>query len=646
MKKIYYLTGFILILLVLSMLYIFGCGGDSGTVINPGITPYPTTPIPQPSAVIGSNGGTVEVTNPVSSLYGVKVEIPQGALSSNTNISISEGDSNIDLPSNDYQKVGKVINLQPSGTSFTEHVDITIPFDKSINLDNIVIITYEPSNGIWDVPTIINKDTVNNSIKVSSFHFSYVIPYQVKADFSKTVDTKFVLNANPNTEAPSQDRACIYNNEPGLKPNGSCYGFAVYSKWHFLNKSNILHFFDAFDRATTIEVVNETMDIQSGWRKWIDTFADVINLSLMIPHSKDYDTAISLYTALLTNQPQVVGFYNSPASGTTGQHAVLVYKWDSSTSDFIIYDSNAVGPRKLHFDREKKILYAPDYQGQVVDGVKRNNFDIFIYLSTENSTHYNNALQAIFNNHPVTPTPTPTITPTPPPTDDYFPLDTGWKWNYKQIYQDPNGTSAIHTYEMTNSNGTFQNNPVVIQKLHFDSGKVIEDYYQKNTDIMWLGWKDTSSEGKVYMYKYNPFCTYLNCPLSLTSWSDNFNQIELSTGEIDSCTSNKTILAQENVNVYAGTFTNCYKVKWDQRYTWSNNTQENVTEYWWYAPNVGIVKWTKFRSIGSKYWTTELIGYTNPSGQKIGDTEGKVYEKSIKENYEPAGSSNIMIKNR
>jgi hypothetical protein len=271
------------------------------------------------------------------------------------------------------------------------------------------------------------------------------------------------------------------------------------------------------------------------------------------------------------------------------------------------------------------------------DPNKPNSQEVIAYLQ-----YYPNSSKA--NNIQITteqtPTPTPTITPTPTttPSADYFPLDTGWKWNYKQTSQNPNGTST-NTYEVTNSNGTFQNNSVVVQRWQWDNGNVTEEYFQKSTDVIWLGGK-----GNTDTYKYDPFRTYLKYPLSLTSWSDNFNQIELTTGKINICKGNRTILAQENVNVPAGNFTNCYKVKWDLLYTWSDNTQESLIDYRWYAPNVGEVKWTRSRSIDS--WSSELTGYTKPSGQKVGDTDFKIDMKSVKEGYEPASPGNIIIRNR
>jgi len=42
------------------------------------------------SAIIGPSGGTVEVTNPSSPLFGVKIEIPPNSLSQETTITIGK----------------------------------------------------------------------------------------------------------------------------------------------------------------------------------------------------------------------------------------------------------------------------------------------------------------------------------------------------------------------------------------------------------------------------------------------------------------------------------------------------------------------------------------------------------------------------
>jgi len=61
--------------------FIFACGGKPESGWNGGVEP-------EASKVIGSAGGTVEVTNSSSPLYGIKVEVPPAALNTDSTISI------------------------------------------------------------------------------------------------------------------------------------------------------------------------------------------------------------------------------------------------------------------------------------------------------------------------------------------------------------------------------------------------------------------------------------------------------------------------------------------------------------------------------------------------------------------------------
>ena len=72
---------FCAVLISAIIIFIFACGGKSESGWN-GDAELGA------SAVIGSVGGTVEVTNSSSPLYGIKVEVPPDALNTDSTISI------------------------------------------------------------------------------------------------------------------------------------------------------------------------------------------------------------------------------------------------------------------------------------------------------------------------------------------------------------------------------------------------------------------------------------------------------------------------------------------------------------------------------------------------------------------------------
>ncbi|MEW6558500.1 MAG: hypothetical protein AB1349_14320, partial [Elusimicrobiota bacterium] len=387
---------FVIVLLFSIIAGITGCGrnvGNTGAEVIPSsntptpvstpiFTPEPNNITPQATAVIGTSGGTLEVTDPNNPLYGTKLEIPEGALSKNTIITISENISNISLPSTDYQKVGKVIDLQPNGLNFSLPVTITLPYEQSVNLNNLLIISYDVHNSKWSIPAVIHNSN-NNSVKIVTSHFSSIFSVNIKTLFKKSSDlnTGFILN-NPeigeNPNAPGQDKACINNSHHGLIPGGACYGFATYSKWHFSHKVNIVHFFDAYNEETTVDIVNKAFDTQKNFLGYLERIYSVVGTGInIVPHCYDIAVYNQLIGCLLIlKQPQVVNLYTSYLSGSQqiAAHSVLVYGFDFSNNDFIIYDSNAgssnipEGPRRIHFNGV--ILSDPDYSG------KPYNFDI------------------------------------------------------------------------------------------------------------------------------------------------------------------------------------------------------------------------------------------------------------------------------
>jgi TolB protein len=380
-----------------------GCGGDSGgTTTNTIITPNPILNPTVTTAVIGSQGGTMEVKDPNNPLYGVKVEIPQGALSQITNITIAEVASNPSLPSGNYQKTGKIIDLQPNGLKFNFPAYITMPFDKSINLNDVVILSYDPVSDKWNIPTILYGDQQNNSIKIINSHFSFVIGYLCPS-LTKSMNTGFIMKNDPNIPISSgQDSACLLNNDPlffNTDPTygGACWGFSIYARWHFINKSKHVHFFDVYDKQTAKSVISEAHEkCKESLFKFLTTIISSHPL-VNIPHFLDGSVARSLYIGLdLFKKPCMVNL----SSSLNKAHSVLVYAWDPSKSDFIIYDSNFSNPRRIHFDPILNLLSDPDYIGQTVGQTIRPNFDRFSFIDMENIAGYHDSdMEDIFNKY-------------------------------------------------------------------------------------------------------------------------------------------------------------------------------------------------------------------------------------------------------
>ena len=93
------------------------CGGGSDVGSEPAKLPS--------GAVVGAAGGTVLGPN------GAKVEIPPGALSAGTTISVEQTSAaSPPLPAG-YSAVGQMFALTPHGTAFSVPATLTLPFDGS-----------------------------------------------------------------------------------------------------------------------------------------------------------------------------------------------------------------------------------------------------------------------------------------------------------------------------------------------------------------------------------------------------------------------------------------------------------------------------------------------------------------------------------
>jgi len=136
--------------------------------------------MPEAAGIVGANGGVVQVIDSLSKLNGVGVNIPAGALSSNTNISIGVPTFATLLPGN-LTNAGIVLELLPHGLTFTSPVQISLKYTDNNN-DGIIDGTNVQANQIKVITTddygkieylpIVNIDTTNHLITATTTHFS------------------------------------------------------------------------------------------------------------------------------------------------------------------------------------------------------------------------------------------------------------------------------------------------------------------------------------------------------------------------------------------------------------------------------------------------------------------------------------------
>jgi hypothetical protein len=155
---------FPIILLSLCMLLPGGCGGGDGP---------PSDILAQKE--IGPDGGTIEVTDPESALFGVRVDIPAGALAQRTTIVIEYTRNAPSLPDG-LDSPYPTIKFSPE-TTFLKKVEITFPIQypppDAADEDNDEILGafyWKSDESKWSIVPPMLVD--NNRMTIETSHFS------------------------------------------------------------------------------------------------------------------------------------------------------------------------------------------------------------------------------------------------------------------------------------------------------------------------------------------------------------------------------------------------------------------------------------------------------------------------------------------
>ena len=133
--------------------------------------------------VVGPEGGVVEVTDSASPLFGVRIDIPEGACPVDTLVSVSE--TTFDIPVSEKQEVVSIapsIRIEPGNVTLGVPCTITVPY-ADVDNDGIVdgtsfserfAIVFFQVNDNDEILRAADYgvDVVNNEITILSNHFS------------------------------------------------------------------------------------------------------------------------------------------------------------------------------------------------------------------------------------------------------------------------------------------------------------------------------------------------------------------------------------------------------------------------------------------------------------------------------------------
>ena len=147
---------------------------------------------------IGQEGGSLEITDPASTIYGAKITSPLNALSEDTILSIQASDALTATPSGTYP-AGPAVSFLPDGTIFNTAATISLPYNDAdndgyidgttISEDQVHAMVFNNQSGLWQDIRITGINTETNILKLQTNHFTDYEAILYLTETCKSVDT-------------------------------------------------------------------------------------------------------------------------------------------------------------------------------------------------------------------------------------------------------------------------------------------------------------------------------------------------------------------------------------------------------------------------------------------------------------------------
>jgi hypothetical protein len=123
------------------------------------------------AAIVGTSGGSISVSDSSSPITGSFVEVPQGALTSDTVITITQDITAPAMASN-FSKPGPAVDFGPSGLTFSNPVTIAIPYNPESDVSKLKLLSFSGDQWTEDSVTVTDIDTAKKLIYAQVPHFS------------------------------------------------------------------------------------------------------------------------------------------------------------------------------------------------------------------------------------------------------------------------------------------------------------------------------------------------------------------------------------------------------------------------------------------------------------------------------------------
>jgi len=363
-------------------------GGNKVTITSGVFTPVTT-------GSVGSNGGSISVSDSSNPLNGLDIDVPTAAASETVDFSISYADvSDIKgLPDN-AEVAGKLIRINTTGSTawnkyktFDKAIEVTLPYDSSlVSTDETVqFYAYDEETNTLSSAGMISHDETSDTITFYTRTFSTFLAIKLLLAAADLLDLDFSTDTG---FRPTTDGWYITNYGSYLESGGICMGMVSYARYYYMNKkaTDGTALYEKYREGDRNEWRDDDTAIELGTRAhmaesdvWDQTWRHEI--ATQVPTSED--VAISwIHGMLVTGSPQLIGIYQQVANGDwVGGHAILTYRF--SNGRFDIYDPNYPGTAPGTDARQIPYTYANGftrvYSSGATAGAGRFQYNVFLH---------------------------------------------------------------------------------------------------------------------------------------------------------------------------------------------------------------------------------------------------------------------------
>ena len=351
----------VVLILLISVFYIGFMAGREGSIKTSGKTPgnidisagsFQSVS----SKSINYNGGSVGVTDTSNPLYGLNIEIPNGAASETIDFSISYADvTEISGLPEEASIASWLINIETDGSTtwdkyktFDKPCIVTLPYNPNIvtNEESVRFYYYDDEDKRLDSTGFLSQDKMDNTITFYSGTFSSFVAIELSLSAHELLGGNYTVDSG---FRPTIDGWFIANWGSYLSSGGNCLGMTSYAKWYYAHKKidTGIGLYEKYlegdvnewrDDATAIQLTTRCqLGISGIWSSLTQEEKDWAG-------TNSQDVAYSIIHGLIVSgEPQLIGLATRYIDGTwaDGRHAVLTYQYIGGAFD--IYDPNYPG---------------------------------------------------------------------------------------------------------------------------------------------------------------------------------------------------------------------------------------------------------------------------------------------------------------